>query len=220
VGGSLARCIIVENTLYVLNQWQMQLVDISVQDKPVAGPTFNLSWMTETVFIDSTFLFIGTQTGMIIYDVKQPAWPVYVSAYSHFQSCDPVVVDQGIAYVTMRSGNRCGGWQNQLDVINVLNPKNPELIKSYPMAEPYGLGIDNNTLFLCDGAAGLKIYDVSDPLTIDQHLIKTYPGIQARDIIPLNGILIMISTSGIYQYDYSDLNNIVEISKIPFAIGN
>jgi len=217
VGGSLARCIIIENTLYVLNQWQMQLVDISIQDKPVAKETFYLSWMAETVFVDSTFLYIGTQTGMLIYDVKQPAWPVYVTAYDHFQSCDPVVVEDGIAYVTMRSGNRCGGWQNQMDVINVTNPKTPVLIKSYSLSEPYGLGIDNKTLFICDGSAGLKIFDATDPLAIDQHLIKNYQAIQARDVIPLNGILIMISTSGIYQYDYSDLNNIVEISHIPFA---
>jgi len=217
VGGSLARCIIIENTLYVLNQWQMQLVDISVQDKPVAKEMFNLWWMAETVFVDSTFLYIGTQTGMLIYDVKQPAWPVYVTAYDHFQSCDPVVVEDGIAYVTMRSGNRCGGWQNQMDVINVTNPKTPVLIKSYSLSEPYGLGIDNKTLFVCDGAAGLKIFDATDPTTIDQHLIKNYQEIQARDVIPLNGILIMISTSGIYQYDYSDLNNIVEISHIPFV---
>ncbi len=217
VGGSLARCIIVENTLYVLNQWQMQMVDISIQDKPVAKETINLSWMAETVFVDSTFLYIGTQTGMLIYDVKQPAWPVYVSSYDHFQSCDPVVVDDGIAYVTMRSGNRCGSWQNQMDVINVTNPKTPQLLKSYSLAEPFGLGIDNKTLFVCDGSAGLKIYDVTNPLTIDQHLIKTYQAIQATDVIALNGILIMISSSGIYQYDYSDLNNIVEISHIPFV---
>lgn len=217
VGGSLARCIIIGNTLYVLNQWQMQLVDISIQDKPVAKETFNLWWMAETVFVDSTFLYIGTQTGMLVYDVTQPAWPVYVSAYDHFQSCDPVVVDEGIAYVTMRSGNRCGGWQNQMDVINVTNPKTPQLLKSYSLSEPYGLGIDDKTLFVCDGSAGLKIYDATNPLTIDQHLIKQYPEIQARDVIPLNGVLIMISTTGIYQYDYSDLNNIVEISHIPFT---
>ncbi|MBP6978944.1 MAG: hypothetical protein PHD61_08715 [Bacteroidales bacterium] len=218
VGGSLARCIIAGSTLYVLNQLEMQQIDLSVADKPAKGPVFYLSRIAETVFIDGTFLYIGTQTGMLLYDIKQPSWPVYVAAYDHFQSCDPVVVDQGIAYVTMRSGNRCGGWQNQMDVLNVSDPKYPILIKSYPMAEPFGLGIDHKTLFVCDGSAGLKIYDVSNPSAIDDHLIKIYPGIQARDVIPLNGILIMITTTGIVQYDYSDLNNIVEISKIPFAL--
>jgi hypothetical protein len=217
VGGSLARCIIAANTLYVLNQYQFQLVDITNPDSPVAGTKFDLWRFAETVFIDSTFLYIGTQTGMLIYDIKSPAWPVYLAAYDHMQSCDPVVVDQGIAYVTMRSGNWCGGWQNQMDVINISNPKEPVLMKSYPLAEPYGLGIDAPVLFVCDGSAGLKIYDATNPYTIDDHLIKSYPGIQATDVIPLNGILISIGETGIIQYDYSDLNNIVEISRIPFA---
>ncbi|HNS47232.1 MAG TPA: hypothetical protein PKH94_08345, partial [Bacteroidales bacterium] len=112
VGGSLARCIIAGSTLFVLNQWEMQLIDISVPDKPATGPVFNLSLSAETVFVDSSFLYIGTQTGMLLYDIQQPAWPVYLATYDHFQSCDPVVVDQKIAYVTMRAGNRCGGWQN------------------------------------------------------------------------------------------------------------
>jgi len=86
------------------------------------------------------------------------------------------------------------------------------------MAEPYGLGIDQTTLFVCDGSAGLKIYDVSNPSGIDQHLIRIYPGIQARDVIPLNGMLVMITTTGIIQYDYSDLSNIFEISRIPFQL--
>lgn len=219
VGGSLARCIIAGNTLYVLNQWQMQLVDITVPDKPVASSAYGLNRMAETVFIDGTYLYIGTQTGILIYDIKQPAWPVYVSAYDHIQSCDPVVVQDGIAYVTMRSGNRCGSWQNLLDVINLGDPKNPVLLKSYPMAEPYGLGIDNKTLFLCDGAAGLKIFNVTNPLTVDEHLIKTYEGIQATDVIPYNGILILISEEGIFQFDYSDPDNIVEVSRIPFSRG-
>jgi hypothetical protein len=218
VGGSLARCIIADDILYILNQYQLQLVDISTPDSPMAGTKFDLWWMAETVFIDSTFLYIGTQTGMLIYDIKEPAMPVYLTAYDHMQSCDPVVVDQGIAYVTMRSGNWCGGWQNQMDVINISNPKNPVLLKSYPLAEPYGLGIDTPVLFVCDGSAGLKIFDVTDPYTIDDHLIKSYPGIQATDVIPLDGILILIGTTGIIQYDYSDLNNILEISRIPFAI--
>ncbi len=218
VGGSLARCIIAGSTLYVLNQWEMRLIDLGVPDRPAIGPAFNLSRVAETVFIDSTFLYIGTQTGMLLYDIEQPAWPVFLSAYDHFQSCDPVVVADGIAYVTMRAGNRCGGWQNQMDVLNVTDPKYPLLIRSYPMAEPYGLGIDHNILFVCDGTAGLKIYDAKDPATVGDHLIKIYAGIQARDVIPLNGILIMITTTGIVFYDYSDINNIVEISRIPFAM--
>jgi len=82
------------------------------------------------------------------------------------------------------------------------------------MAGPYGLGIDDNILFVCDGDAGLKIYNASDPLTIDENMLAHFPDIQAYDVIPINGILILIGEDGIYQYDYQDIENIQLLSII------
>ena len=90
-------------------------------------------------------------------------------------------------------------------------------MKSYAMSEPYGLGIDEKTLFVCDGQAGLKIYDATDPLRIDMNMLKNYTNLKAYDVIPYNNILIMIAQDGIYQYDYADLQNIRLLSKIPIG---
>jgi hypothetical protein len=114
-----------------------------------------------------------------------------------------------MAYVTLRAGNLCGNWQNVMEVIDMHNILSPVLLKSYPMTEPYGLGIDNKTLFVCDGPAGLKIYDANDPLQIDQHMLKQYTDIKALDVIPFG--------NGIYQYAYADLQNITQLSKIPIG---
>jgi len=217
IGGSMARFIINQDQFYGLNQLDMRVIDISQPENPVAGAQINLTRVAETIFIDSTHLFIGTQTGMLIYDITQPASPVYISEYNHFQSCDPVVVQDGIAYVTLRAGNRCGNWQNVMDVVDLSNILAPVLIKSYPMNEPYGLGIDNKTLFVCDGPAGLKIYNANDPMAIDGNLLKQYTDLKAFDVIPFNNLLIMIAEDGIYQYNYSDLQNIVQLSKIPIG---
>jgi hypothetical protein len=84
-----------------------------------------------------------------------------------------------------------------LDVIDLQNIANPVLLKSYPMTEPYGLGIDNKTLFVCDGAAGLKIFDATDPMQVDQHVLKQYSELKAFDVIPFGNILIMIAEDGI-----------------------
>jgi hypothetical protein len=43
------------------------------------------------------------------------------------------------------------------------------------MSEPYGLGIDDSVLFVCDGAAGLKIYNASDPMAITDHKLASIP---------------------------------------------
>jgi len=217
IGGSLARFIIHENQFYGLNNTSLQVVNINQPTAPVAGTKIETSRMVETVFIDGENLFIGTQTGMLIYNISQPSSPVYEAAYDHFQSCDPVIVKDKLAYVTLRAGNRCGNWQNVMEVIDLKNISSPILMKSYAMSEPYGLGIDEKTLFVCDGQAGLKIYDATEPLQIDMHLLKHYTNLKAFDVIPYNGILIMIAQDGIYQYDYADLQNIKLLSKIPIG---
>ena len=49
-------------------------------------------------------------------------------------------------------------------------------------------------------------------------MLAHFEEINTFDVIPVNEILIMIGTDGLYQYDYSDLNEISLLSKIP--IGN
>jgi hypothetical protein len=75
--------------------------------------------------------------------------------------------------------------------------------------------LDGNTLFLCDGADGLKVFDKTDLSTISQHLISQFSGITAADVIPNNQVLLMTSAQGIYQYSYADLQNITQLSVIP-----
>jgi hypothetical protein len=61
----------------------------------------------------------------------------------------------------------------------------------------------------------LKIYDVEDKLTIDSHQIARFPGIKTFDVIPFGGFLFMIGDDGFYQYDYSNLQSIEQVSFIP-----
>ncbi len=217
IGGSLTRFIIYQNQFYGVNNSSLQVVNISQPAAPVAGTKIETSRVVETVFIDGENLFVGTQTGMLIYNISESSSPAYEAAYDHVQSCDPVIVKDNLAYVTLRAGNRCGNWQNVMEVIDLKNIKSPVLMKSYALSEPYGLGIDEKTLFVCDGQAGLKIYDATDPLQIDMHMVKNYTNLKAYDVIPYNGTLIMIAQDGIYQYDYADPQNIKLLSKIPIG---
>ena len=169
----------------------------------------------ETVFPAQSHLFIGTPNGMVIYNINNPASPVHRSTYDHAFGCDPVVVAGDRAYVTVSTGRECGGGTaNVLDVVNIADLNIPFQIRSYNMANPHGLGVDDNLLFLCDGPDGLKVFDRSDDGAIDQNLIEHYPNITTSDVIPYNGTLIMTSEEGIYQYDYSDPNNIYQLSLI------
>ena len=213
-GGSMARFTIKDNYLYIVQDYDMNVMDISELYNPRQIKTLNVGWGLETIFQYKNNLFIGSQTGMYIYDLTNPAVPEQLSVFNHLRSCDPVVVDDDYAYVTLRSGTFCMNGNNQLDVIDISDLSNPELVKSYDMNNPHGLGIDNKILFICDGSAGLKIYDASDPMEITMNKIVNYPGINAYDVIPLEGTLMLTAKDGIYQYDYSNLKNIEMLSKI------
>ncbi|MFH1321196.1 MAG: hypothetical protein ABII90_11165 [Bacteroidota bacterium] len=215
VGGSMARFTTYDNYLYTINNSDLQLFDITVPSGPVTSSKINIGWNIETLYPYGDKLFIGSQTGMFIYDLATPSNPEYIAQFAHVRSCDPVVVEGDYAYVTLRSGNFCGGFANQLDVIDISTISDPQLIKSYQMTNPYGLGIDNGTLFICDGDAGLKVYDATDPNNIDQNMLSQFPGINTFDVIPFNDVLMMIGSDGLYQYDYSDVNDLVLLSTIP-----
>jgi len=216
IGGSMARFTIMSEHLYSIDNENMMVFDISNLDNPVPGATLNLGWGIETIFPYQGNLFIGTQTGMLIYDNSNPDFPTHLSTFEHIRSCDPVVVENDIAYVTLRSGNECrNGFTNQLDVIDVSNLSNPKLLKTYPMTNPHGLGIDNGILFICEGDAGLKVFDANDINTISSNLLAYFGEIHAFDVIPYNNNLIMIGEDGLYQFDYSDPENIEYVSMIP-----
>jgi len=216
-GGSLARFMVYEDFLYAVDNYSLRMFTVSTPSNPSMVKEMYVGWNIETLFPYENKLFLGSTTGMYIYSLADPANPIFISQFRHASSCDPVVVNGDYAYVTLRAGNLCGDINSQLDVIDIKDLQNPVLLKEYPMEEPYGLGIDDNLLFVCDGPAGLKIYNAADPLAIDEHKLAQYKDIQAFDVIPLGEVLIMIGTDGLYQYNYSDPGNIRELSVIPIS---
>ncbi|GAB3894429.1 hypothetical protein GCM10028803_09380 [Larkinella knui] len=212
-GGSMARFTLYDKYLYTVSQSDLQLFDIKTPSDPKKGNKVSLGWGIETIFPYKDKLFIGSQTGMHIYDNSHPENPVRMSTFDHARVCDPVVVHEDKAYVTLRSGTTCQGFTNQLDVVDVSNLYSPRLLKSYPMKNPHGLGIDFPNLFICEGAYGLKTFDASDAMKIDQ--LEHLEGFQAYDVIPLNKSLLLIGQDGFYQYDYSNPKKLKLLSKIP-----
>lgn len=218
IAGSLARFSIVGNFMYAINNSTLKWYDVSLPEDPIFVDSKVIGTGIETIFPFAGKLFIGSQQGMFIYDIGTNGEPEYVSEYTHVQNCDPVATNGQYAFVTLRSGGNCrvGFSNNQLDILDVSDIYNPELVSTWNMFHPRGVGVDGNTLFVCDSQAGLKIFDVSDPLDIN--LIKQFDDFTAYDVIPLNGLLLVISPDNIYQFDYSDLNNIVKVSEIPIEV--
>lgn len=218
IAGSLARFCIVGNYLYSLDFKELSVFDISQAGHPILKEKVNVGEGAETLFPLNNWLLMGTQTGMLIFEISDNGVPVFKSSYSHVRSCDPVVSDGQFAYVTLRSTG-CpveGGLTDRLEVLDISQITLPELIGSYALNEPYGLGLSGSTLFVCDGGFGIKVFDVSDPTA--PLLVSEVSGIDARDVIPLNNIILVISPDNIYQYDASNPAQLQLISLIPFGV--
>jgi len=204
-GGSMARFTIMNNYMYTVSNSELYAFDISVPQDPQLVKKANIgNWTIETIYPFRDKLFIGSTNGMYIYDVSTPASPVQQAQFTHVRSCDPVIADGNTAYVTLRSGTKCQGFTNQLDVIDVSNVLKPTLIKSYDMTNPHGLGKEGNMLFICDGKDGIKVYDAADANNVK--LIKRITGMESYDVIASNSRALVVAKDGLYQYDYSKID--------------
>jgi hypothetical protein len=208
--GSRARYAVVDDYLYTVNSSVMDIIDISDATHPKRVSKVHLPWDVETLFAYKGYLYIGAESGVYIYDNANPLQPTALSEFTHAQSCDPVVVSDDIAFVTLNSGGNC--WNNRsgvnrLEIIDVANPSEPKLIKTLDMWEPTGLGVDDNKLFICDGEAGLKSFEIikkneEGVAEIKLKLISSNTEIDCYDVIAHQKNLIVSNRDEIRQFDY------------------
>jgi hypothetical protein len=216
INGSMSRFTIYNDHLYSVTNNYMNIFDLSTAKPTKAAGDMYMGWNIETIFSYKDNMFLGTPTGMLIYSVKDPLKPVYASSVQHVFGCDPVVVDNDLAYVTVHSeANRCGQSANELMIVDVSNVYKPKPLATYTMTSPKGLGIDAGKLFVCDD--GLKIYNIGDPQTIMANKIAHFKDMNGFDVIAHSNIVMMIADDGIYQYDYSNTSSIKYLSRIPIG---
>ena len=77
------------------------------------------------------------------------------------------------------------------------------------MENPYGLGIKDQMLFVCDGNSGLKVYNKTDVMNLQ--LTNQFKNINAFDVIPLDDKLLLVGQNTLFQYKYAQ-NNLELIS--------
>ena len=209
----MARFALINNYLYTVGESDLNVIDISHSQQPVFVNKFSVDWHVETIYPFDDKLFVGSNNGMYMYNVaSSPDNPTKIGQFTHVRACDPVIADDKYAYVTLHSGTTCLGFNNELDVVKLNSFTNAELVKTYTLSSPLGLSKDGNLLFICDGHGGLKVFNTSNALNIQ--MIKQFPGIETYDVIAQNNVAIVVAKDGLYQYEYSDINNIHLISKL------
>ena len=200
IGGSMAKFTIYDDYLYTVDYSDMRLFNIGDGENPTKDLMIPLGWGIETIFPYGDKLFIGAMNGMHIYDNAEPSSPQWLSTYEHVNSCDPVVVQDDFAFVTLRDGNECQGFTNHLEVVDISDLSNPVLHKAYEMENPHGLSINGDCLFITEGDFGLKFFDAQDVDNIE--LVDQIEAQHSIDAITLGEILMVIGRDGFYQYTY------------------
>lgn len=204
-GGSMAAFAVKGDYLYSVDNSSLRAYSISDPMNPSLTSTQAIGWNIETIVAYERYLFIGTRSGLQIFGIQNAASPNYISGFTHATACDPVIVQDDIAYVTLRGGTPCQSFNNQLDVLNVQQINNPTLIRTYPMTGPHGLGIDGDILAICEAEHGVKIFNAADPNNVQA--IGSIPSLNVTDVIMHNGVALFIGTTGIWVYTYDTNGN-------------
>ena len=202
-GGSTARFTIAGNYLYVVDNVSLKAFDLSSNTTPVFKSKTEIGINIETIFPYQDKLFIGSSSTMYVYSLADPSRPAQLgkAEYQIRMSCDPVVARDSVAYATLRSTGRCGGSQSVLVVYNIKNISSPQLMRTRSLTTPYGLGIKNNSLYVCEGQNGIRIFNITDtydPIQVSEIRINNTI---FYDVIPHGNILIAQVNDGFILYD-------------------
>lgn len=213
-GGSMARFTLMSGHLYAVDDYSLRVFDVKNPAKPIHIRNINLGWGIETIFPFQENLFIGSNSGMHIYDAKTPSNPQKMSVFEHVRACDPVVVNEKFAFVTLRNGRNCFNGVNELQVVDIANLRQPKLVKAYPMLNPHGLALAGDFLYVAEGKHGLKSFNVANVMGIDQNQLEFLQSMKSVDIIPGPKSLIVIGPDGVCQFDYNTPSKLKKLSCI------
>jgi uncharacterized protein (TIGR03437 family) len=158
------------------------------------------------------YMYIGTDTETIIYDVSNPASPVEVK----------VIPAPSVSFALSGKYLYAGSYtesDERILIYDVSDPGNPKETGS--LAQPdfaYGLSVQNGLLAAALGESGLSLYSIANPLNpalIEQMYWETW-GVKFSN----NLLFVAAATTGLIIYDVTDPLNPALLSQSYLKIGN
>ena len=217
--GSITRFAVYQNFMYVLNQNEVQTYDVTQKDKPVLVHRLKTEYGLETITVYDNSIFLGSTTSLYILNVSNPAAPVIQSKTDRLleisRGCDPVVVKDHYAFSTIKIiQNICGNAsaQSALVVYDISDLSNPDIINTYPLNIPNGLGYKDNYLFICDeGSDAIEVFDISNPEAVVPKPELNVPLTDPYDLI-IDGDRMIVSCKTNFQI--FDIADVVQVRKL------
>ena len=81
IGGSLARFTLAAGHLYVVDESTLRVFDLSTLTQPELVSQVGVGWGIETIFPYGDHLFIGSNTGMFIFDNTNPVQTKFIICF-------------------------------------------------------------------------------------------------------------------------------------------
>ena len=197
IGGSYAIFAILDTFLYVVDNQYLVTFSIAKPDAPYRLSYLDVNWSIETIYPMESHLYIGGANGMYIIDRSDGAHPKLSGSVDHFRACDPVVVQDSTAWVTLRSGGFCGTSSDELWTVAVTDPYHPQLLHTTAAPTPYGLVVRDSLLYVANGNNGFSLYRVK---TGEPLLIKQWATFAAKDFIWKDTRLFVMAFSAVYIF--------------------
>ncbi len=183
-----------------------------------------LSFRIESLTSFGDVLFIGSGISLISFKINTAGVPVQDNVvpqmtFSPDQTvCDLMAVDNNLAFVALINHNApnqiCTRSMNDntIQVYNIATLSNPTLLSSLVLTDVKDVAVDGVLLFVSDGTNGFKIYNLSDPSNLVE--LYSFDDFNTQDVVINDGMLIVAGSTELRQYDYSDISDIREISRI------
>ncbi|MCI0452331.1 MAG: hypothetical protein L0Z51_08055 [Candidatus Latescibacteria bacterium] len=201
-GSSYATFALIDDCLYRVGNFQLVVYDVGTPEAPKEIARKDVGWTIETIYPTNQYLFLGGTQGMSIYDRSNPAAPRFIGSFTHVRACDPVVVSETTAYVTLRGGNGCGQTRDLLLTVNIADPSQPVVVAEKELATPFGLAVRDPFLYVSTGGSGYALLDVTDPKAPAP--LVAWPGWPTRDFLWSNDVLFVLGLDDVRIYDVTD----------------
>lgn len=198
--GSLTRFITAGNYLYIVDNSKLHTYSISNPAVPELKNTSQVGFSIQTIFVHKDKLFIGSNNNMYIYSISNPEKPALTSQVAYFvRGRDPIVANDSVAYSTVRNEFGLGGV---LNVFNIKNSSQPVQVAASGMQNPYGLGMKDSALYVCEADSGLKVFDIKQAYA---PVLKTRVAINETfyDVIVEGNLLVCYLKGGLCFIDIS-----------------
>lgn len=198
INGSTSRFATYKNVMYTLDFNKIKIFSIDNPSDPILQNELTINDELETITIYQNHIYVGARRGVYAVDITNPLNPIVSSSIEHWIAKDPVAITGKYIYSTTRDFNT-----GRLTIYE--DRTNGNFIERNTIAidQPYGIGIKDDFLFVCDDRNGIIIFNITNrenPLEV-----ATYPSITSpRDVIILGDIMICSAKNEFHLLDIKD----------------